>query len=189
MKVYHNMKKKHYPDASALDMGAGIGYEDYRETICLFKDLIIEKLRDSIVSLVLYGSVARGEAKKESDIDLLIVQKDAPDVYYKRLRPFIEVEKELRKSKVYEINRKKGLMPYLSYVILSQKEAEKNLYLFLDMIEDSIILLDKKDFLKRRLEELRHRLNMLGSKKVFLKDGSWYWDLKPDLVAGEVFEL
>lgn len=166
-----------------------IGYEDYKELILLFRDLITDKLRDSIISLVLYGSVARSEARKESDIDLLIILKDASDAYYKRLKPFMEAEKELRKSEEYEISRKKGLMSYLSYVILSQKEAVKNLYLFLDMIEDSIIILDKDDFFKRRLEELKHRLNFLGSKKIFLKDGSWYWDLKPDLSAGEVFEL
>jgi len=171
----------------ALDKSRG--YEDYKEFILTFRDIISEKLGDSIVSLVLYGSVARSEARKESDVDLLIIQKDAPGVYYKRLKPFIEAERELRKSNVYEISRKKGLMPYLSYVILSQKEAEKNLYLFLDMIEDSIIILDKGDFFKRRLEELRQRLNLLGSKKIFLKDGSWYWDLKPNLIAGEAFEL
>jgi len=164
-------------------------YEDYKGLILTFRDIISEKLGDSIVSLVLYGSVARGEARKESDVDLLIIQKDAPGVYYKRLKPFMEAEKELRKREVYKIVRKKGTMLYLSYVILSQKEAEKNLYLFLDMIEDSIIILDKDDFFKRRLEELRQRLNLLGSKKFFLEDGSWYWDLKPNLIAGEVFEL
>jgi predicted nucleotidyltransferase len=167
----------------------GIGYQDYKEFIHTFMDIITEKLRESIISLVLYGSVARGEGRKESDIDLLIILKDASDVYFERLEPFMKVERELRKSKVYEDLRKKGLMPYLSYIILSQKEAQKNLYLFLDMIEDSIILLDKGGFFKRRLDELRHRLNLLGSKKIFLEDGSWYWDLKPDLVAGEVFEL
>ena len=167
----------------------GIGYQDYKELIHTFRDLITDKLGDSIISLVLYGSVARSEAKKESDIDLLIILKKASDIYYKRIKLLMEIEQEMRRSYIYEISRKKGLMPYLSYIILSQKEAEKNLYLFLDMIEDSIILLDKDDFFKRRLEELRHRLNLLGAKKFFLKDGSWYWDLKPNLIAGEVFEL
>jgi predicted nucleotidyltransferase len=171
----------------ALDRG--IGYEDYKELILRFKEIISDKLGDSLISLVLYGSVARSEARKESDIDLLIILKEAPDAYYKRLKPFMIAERELRKSTEYEKGRKKSFMPYLSYLILSQREAEKNLYIFLDMIEDSIILLDKADFFKKRLEELRHRLNLLGSKKIFLKDGSWYWDLKPDLLAGEVFEL
>lgn len=163
-----------------------IGYEDYKELIYALRDLAIEKFGDSLISLVLYGSVARGEAKEESDIDLLVILKDATDTYYERLEPFIEIERVLEKGKLYSI--KKGL-PHLSYIILSQKEAQKNLYLFLDMIEDSIILLDREDFFKRRLEDLRHRINTLGSKKIFLEDGSWYWDLKPDLVAGEEFEL
>lgn len=166
-----------------------IGYQEYKELLCSFRELLREKLKDSLLSLVLYGSVARRKAKKESDIDLLIVQKSAPNVYYKRLKPFIETEMELRKSEVYEIARKRGLMPCLSCVILSQEEARKNRHLFLDMIEDSIILFDETGFFKNMIEELKHRLNSLGAKKVFLRDDSWYWDLKPDLVAGEVFEL
>ena len=166
-----------------------IGYDVYKELISAFRDFAIEKLGDSILSLILYGSVARSKGKQESDVDLLIILKEAPDVYYERLKPFMEIEKDLRKRKEYEIVRRKGLTPYLSYIILSQKEAQKNLYLFLDMIEDSIILLDRNDFFKKRLKELRRRLNLLGAKKIFLEDGSWYWDLKPDLLAGEVFEL
>jgi hypothetical protein len=57
------------------------------------------------------------------------------------------------------------------------------------MISDSIILFDSNAFFQRRLEEIETRLKTLGSKKVYLDDGTWYWDLKPDLVAGEVFEL
>ena len=71
-----------------------IGYVDYKELILSFRDIITDKLGDSIISLVLYGSVAR-----------------------------------------------------------------------------RVIILDKEDFFKRRLEELRHRLNLLGSKKVFF--GRW----------------
>ncbi|MBU4373451.1 MAG: nucleotidyltransferase domain-containing protein [Candidatus Methanoperedenaceae archaeon] len=166
-----------------------IGYKDYKGLIHAFRDIAVGRLRNSLISLVLYGSVARNEAKKESDIDLLIILRDASHIYYERLKPFIEIEKELEKNRAYRNSVEKGFVPYLSYVILSQKEAQENLYLFLDMIEGSIILLDNEDFFKRKLEKLKQRLNTFGSKKIFLEDGSWYWDLKPDLLAGEVFEL
>jgi hypothetical protein len=29
----------------------------------------------------------------------------------------------------------------------------------------------------------------LGSRRVFIADGSWYWDLKPDFRFGEAVEL
>jgi len=51
----------------------GIDYEEYRDYIALLTDLITKGLGDSLISLVLYGAVARGEASKESDIDILII--------------------------------------------------------------------------------------------------------------------
>ena len=79
--------------------------------------------------------------------------------------------------------------PYFSYLILSKEEALENKYVFLDMIEESIILFDRDSFFKNRIEEMKRRLEILGSRRIFLKDGTWYWDLKPDLSIGEVFEL
>lgn len=48
---------------------------------------LLEKFGANLLTLVLFGSVARGTAKQESDIDLLIILKDAPDSYYRRLEP------------------------------------------------------------------------------------------------------
>ena len=39
------------------------------------------------------------------------------------------------------------------------------------------------------LERLRARLEELGSRRIELDDGTWYWDLKPDLRPGEVVTL
>lgn len=171
------------------ELKRNISYQDYEQMLQQFRAILEQKMEDSLVSLIVYGSVARGKAHKDSDIDLLIIQKNAPEVYYQRLKPVMEAEKELRKSQAFETVRQEGLMPYLSYLILSPEEAQQNRYLFLDMIEDSVILLDKEDFFNLRLKELRQRLELLGARKVILGDDSWYWDLKPDLVAGEVFEL
>jgi len=57
------------------------------------------------------------------------------------------------------------------------------------MIDDSIILYDTNNFFKNRLSELKIRLIQLGSKKVILDDDTWYWNLKPDIEAGEIIEL
>ena len=37
---------------------------------------VLEKYRDRIESIILFGSVARSVAKEESDVDILIVTKD-----------------------------------------------------------------------------------------------------------------
>ena len=168
---------------------AKITYQDYEVYLQAFKDGLLERLGDELIALVLYGSVARGEARPESDVDLLIILRDASPVYYERLKPILEVERALRISPRANTLRQKGLTPYLSYLVLSEEEARENRYIFLDMIEEARILYDREGFFARRLRELKERLMALGSRKVYLENGSWYWDLKPDLVLGEVFEL
>lgn len=158
------------------------GYKDHKETLNRFEQLLIEKFGDNLISIILYGSVAKGTAKEESDLDLLIILKEAPTSYYERLEPVIDIEIKLRKS----ISR---TAPIFSSIILSKEEAMENRNIFLDMIDDSIILFDKNNFFKNRLKELKNRLIQLGSRKVTLKDNTWYWQLKPDMKAGEILEL
>ncbi|MFQ5520218.1 MAG: nucleotidyltransferase domain-containing protein, partial [Candidatus Methylomirabilia bacterium] len=43
-------------------------------------------LGENLVSIVLFGSVARGEARADSDIDLLIVGEEFPQGRFARLR-------------------------------------------------------------------------------------------------------
>lgn len=158
------------------------GYEDYKEILKKFMQLLQKRIGDNLISLVLYGSVARGAAKDESDIDLLIILKDAPAAYYERLEPVIEIELKMRESA-------SGAPPIFSSLILSKEEAMENRNIFLDMIENSIILYDKDDFFRNRLKAMKNRLQELGSRKFILKDNTWYWQLKPDMKAGEILEL
>jgi len=47
--------------------------EKYRKVVNEFVKRALEKYGDKIDSIILFGSVARGEAGKESDIDILVV--------------------------------------------------------------------------------------------------------------------
>jgi predicted nucleotidyltransferase len=161
------------------------GYRDYREILKNFKQLLHTRFENNLISLVLFGSVARGTAKQESDIDLLIILENASDSYYRRLEPVVDIELKLREE-AYENT---GAAPTFSSIILSKEEAMENRNIFLDMLDASIILYDKNDFFKNRLKELNKRILQLGSKKVVLEDKTWYWNLKPDSVPGEVIEL
>ncbi len=73
------------------------------------------------------------------------------------------------------------------HLVLSKKEARKNRYIFLDVIEEAKVLRDQRGFFGGRLQELKKRLAELGCGKTYLPDGSSYWELKPDLVLAEVF--
>ncbi len=168
---------------------ARLGYEDYYPFLEAFVQGVRHHLGPRLLAVVLYGSVARGMAMPESDIDLLVILRDASSDYFKRLQPFLEAWRALEGSPQAAALRQKGIKPYLSFLALSEEEANQNRYVFLDMIEEGIILHDQGGYFVRRLKALEERLAALGSRKVHLADGTWYWDLKPDLVLGEVFEL
>jgi len=48
----------------------------YQEPLREFVKVALEKYGEKIESIILFGSVARGEGKGDSDIDILIVTKD-----------------------------------------------------------------------------------------------------------------
>jgi predicted nucleotidyltransferase len=168
----------------------GFGFESYKGILERFLELLMEAFGDSLVSLVLYGSVARGNAKADSDIDLLLILREPPKNYHRRLDQVLGVQSDLKREEVYRrVRERLKIEPFLSHIILSKKEADENRYIYLDMADDAKILYDRDDFFAKRLEAIKKRLRELRSKRVWLEDGTWYWDLKPDLKPGEVFTL
>jgi predicted nucleotidyltransferase len=153
-----------------------------------FVSLVQEALGDRVVSLILYGSVARGEARPESDVDVLLVLKDAPPVYRDRLRPLLPILRRLRQESCWKNLEAQGLSPSLSVLVLSREEADQNRCLYLDMLEDARILIDRENVFQNRLRALGIRLRELGARRV-QRNGDRYWDLKPDLAPGEFVTL
>ena len=47
----------------------------YRKTVEEFVKRTLEQYKDKIDSIILFGSVARGEAREDSDIDILVIWK------------------------------------------------------------------------------------------------------------------
>lgn len=169
-------------------MNRAVGYSRYEVLLNAFIDLIRQALGDRMVSVVLYGSVARGTARADSDLDLLLILREAPPGYWRRLQPLLPILKRLRKEPCWKELENQGLTPFLSLLVLSTEEAKENRYLYLDMIEDARILVDQGGFFRGKLESLRRRLQELGAVKV-QRNGDWYWDLKPDLRLGDVVIL
>ncbi len=170
--------------------GKGFGLTFYRRLLERLLTLLQEHFGDRLISLVLYGSVARGEAGEESDIDLLIILDRVSTNYHRRLDDVLTVQARLERESEYEaVSKVLGSAPYLSYLILSKEEADENRSIYLDMVEEAKLLFDRADFFANRLRAVRKRLEDLGSMRVQLEDGTWYWDIKPDLKLGESFVL
>ena len=138
--------------------------EPYKTLIEGLIEALKRKYGDKFISLVVFGSVARGEARKDSDVDLLLVIDSVPKRRLERQREFMEVEKELEGylNELFD----EGYFIDFSPIIKTPEEAMKFSPLYLDMVEDAIIAYDKDDFFKKILERIRKRLEELGSKRV-----------------------
>jgi predicted nucleotidyltransferase len=117
---------------------------------------LLSIMSEKLVSVVIFGSVARGSAREDSDIDLLMVAESLPESRMERQKLFLQIEEPLQP--LLDELLEKGFHIDFSPIILSVEEASKIRPMYLDMIEDSIILYDKDDFFKRVLARLRRRL-------------------------------
>jgi len=167
--------------------GERIDYQFYQPLLAKLLDLIKDNYENRLISLILYGSVSRGTAKKDSDVDIILVVENLS--YTEAMNRFLLVEDRLKESTEYLSIKSTGYSPEVKPIIFSREEASESRYIFLDVVNDGIILHDKNAFFKQRLEKLRKRLRDLESKRITREDGSWYWILAPNIKFGESFEI
>ena len=164
-----------------------IKQRDYVPIISLIVSRLFECLGRRLKSIVLYGSIARGKALPESDIDLLVVAEGLPSSYSERVKWLRNILRGIEEFRI-ELWRSKGLYPLIDIIALTPEEAKVSHPIYLDMIEDAIILFDR-GIIKEKLREVKERLRALGARRVETPSGGWYWELKPDMELGEVVEI
>jgi predicted nucleotidyltransferase len=162
--------------------------QEYRELVGEFVALLKERFGADLVSVVLYGSVATGTARPTSDVDVCVVIRNLPASLRERTKLITPLLRALRNRPSYRQLADRGYFPEIMPILYTPDEVRETKPIFLDMVEDSLILVDDGTF-AAKLTALRDRLAALGSQRVTLEDGTQYWVLKPDLKPGEVVTL
>lgn len=157
-----------------------------------YLQLLIRGFRETtsmldVTSFAVYGSVARGNASANSDIDVLLISQDLQGSLGSRIEGLYMVEKALEDELSWL--RKHGFHTGFSFYPLRMEEAQRLPSLFLDLTEDAVILQDRNRFLEKTLAEFKVKLLRLGAKRIFTDKEHWYWDLKPDYKFGENVEV
>ena len=142
-------------------------------------------LGDDLVAIALFGSVARGQARPYSDLDLYVVTQ-RPSLGDSRLRGMWG---RIEASPEYQTLVRAGYRPTPSPILHTVADLARHPWILLDITHHGVVLYDPESVLERELAAVRGRMAELGSKRVELPDGSWYWDLKPDWRPGEVVDL
>jgi len=139
-----------------------------------------------LVSVVLFGSVARGDATANSDIDLLIIANELPPGQFARKRLLAAADAAFERD-LAEAERG-GVDTRLARIVRTPAEAARVIPLYLDMTEDARLLYDRDAFFTGVLDRVRGSLKRLGARRI-RQGKTWYWDLKPDFKPGDVIEI
>jgi len=166
-----------------------IPHRYYAPLVERYARLLLKHFGDRLVSVVLFGSVARGDWRRDSDIDLLVVVDGWDGVpVWERLRELYEVREELRGTDEYRRAVEAGYVPVVQHYPLGRGEAARFHRVYLDIVLDGIVVYDREGFISGVLGDLRRRLEEWGARRVCRPDGRCYWVIK-EVAAGEVYSL
>jgi predicted nucleotidyltransferase len=127
-----------------------------------------EKLGSSLRGIALFGSRARGEARAESDWDLLVVADALPASPLERSRTL-----------------RCALPPHWQgrVAIIAKSAAEFEVEFpsyYLDIATDGRILFDREGYLEGRLSLIRERIREAGLRRERIDGGFlWTWETPP----------
>jgi predicted nucleotidyltransferase len=130
-----------------------------------------EHLGHNLVSLVLFGSRARGEAREGSDWDLFIIAKDLPAKPFKRLL-------YVREPLTGQFHEKICIIAKTPEEVLSAFPS-----LFLDLSLDGIALFDREGFFETLRERMRKIISGAGITRK-RDNGEYHWEWKVPPKAG-----
>lgn len=144
---------------------------------------IHEFYRDSLLGLAIFGSYAREENRKNSDLDLLIILKKAPG-FSQRIQDFVEyVELELE-FLAQELYEEEEIFCELSPYILSKEESLKFQPLYFDLVEHNKIVYDPEGIIYHIIESTKNLMVQYGAKKVECGN-FWEWETeKKEFLGG-----
>ena len=153
--------------------------DGFRAELARYLDLLDARFGGDVVSVVVFGSRARGAARAGSDLDLLVVARGLPVRRWARYEPFLSAARAVSDE----------FAGAQSVIALTPEEATTVRPYYLGMLSGHITLRDRDHFFESVLARLQGRLHELGARRYVDADGYEYWDLKPDWKPGDVVTL
>jgi len=161
----------------------------YADLINRYCEILYDQYHDRLVSVALFGSIARGNWDKNSDIDLIVISEGWQNTpIWKRIGELQNLRRALSRTPEFKSAIEKGFTPNIQHYPLDISEASKFHRIYIDASVDAIILYDKQDFLKHLLNNLRIKLEQQGARRVTAPGKGHYWILK-EVKLGEAFAL
>lgn len=150
--------------------------------------MLKQKLSDDLLSVILFGSVARGTWTDESDIDLFLIISDnfSRDTSLDRKIIDIILDYEEESDLITEMGV--NLTASIQVIPLYFKELNNFRTLFYDIATDGIIITDGRQIASKFIAKIKRRIEEKGLKRVFNSRNDFYWK-RPNIKFGEIIEL
>ncbi|HEX9922537.1 MAG TPA: nucleotidyltransferase domain-containing protein [Anaerolineae bacterium] len=143
-------------------------HKDAASQIMPVIDALKQALGESLVSVILFGSRARGNATETSDWDLLVIARHLPEKPFERHLHLKNIVPEIWRGQV---------------AIVAKTPQEFESYLpsfYLDIALDGIILYDTDRYITKRLFQLQQLIKAKGLQREQLgNDLIWEWQEFP----------
>ncbi|MBS7626799.1 nucleotidyltransferase domain-containing protein [Candidatus Bathyarchaeota archaeon] len=141
-----------------------------------------------LISICVFGSVARGESEPSSDIDVMVVAENLPQDAGERTRSTNYIHEALKKTDARARLKSLGRSTLISDIFLTPQEVQRHPPILIDMVEDAVILYDRGGFIRKVLTNLKEKLEKMGARRISTKRG-YLWILKPNIKPSEVVEV
>jgi len=134
---------------------------------------------ERLLGVLLFGSIARGDWTKESDIDLLVVVDLWDTKTWTRSNELLALRTTLRKTREYSDSVGAGFVPIIQHYPLGSEEASLNHRIYPDIVLDGIIIYEKDGFITQLIGNLRESLQQKGARRVINETGASQWEMEP----------
>jgi len=139
---------------------------------------LLDRFGENLEAVVLFGSIAREEAAKQSDFDFFVVIRGLPDepvrrrfIVYDALTPI------LRKSK-----------RDVSVIEVDAEDIGRQITpLIINIAHDGIILYDKHGKIRDFFNQVRTAVKRAGLVRYTTREGKYGWKPSRELKPGEAF--
>src|SRR2546425_9333617 len=160
-----------------------LGVVRQQRYIHLLVDVCMQLRRSSLglLGVWLFGSVARGEARPNSDVDLLVVARNLKG-NKSQMADAISSVVDVRSERDFFFRN--GFVTDISFYPITEEELGRFYPIMLDVLDHGIVLYERGEILNKTARSMKEWLSRMRVRKVTLKRG-WMWLLPPDLKVAE----